>query len=303
MGRFAGLGSRHNVRHWGCGAKELRISQASYRRFYYYLTCDERTGDAMHEVADADLTLLDIDPMRLAAPLDEIDRKHPARARGGPDWLALVSNWMTEWERTGSTEYRDKIYAGMDCIAEMPYGFLTGPDNLFWYDPADNKLYPVSDDPYGTYNLTTIMGGAEVIFELNQIIDHPGWDRAWLQYCRLYRAPREVIKKDMRTGTEGADGSYARPDRLAGYVYWRTGNEAFVEPALRGVIGRWGLPDLEPERVSGPEVLSPVDEIPRVSTNTAAQSSLIAIQVLQMCGDRLPHDVPEQQDPVPFRQR
>ena len=29
------------MRHWGCGAKEVRISQAAYRRFYYYLTTDE----------------------------------------------------------------------------------------------------------------------------------------------------------------------------------------------------------------------------------------------------------------------
>ena len=53
-GRFAGLGSRHNVRHWGCGAKEARISQAAFRRFYYYLTTDERTGDLMREVVDVD---------------------------------------------------------------------------------------------------------------------------------------------------------------------------------------------------------------------------------------------------------
>jgi hypothetical protein len=68
LGRFAHLGSRHNVRHWGCGAKEARISQAALRRFYHYLTTDERTGDVMHEQADADLTYLDIDPMRLASP-------------------------------------------------------------------------------------------------------------------------------------------------------------------------------------------------------------------------------------------
>ncbi len=54
LGRFAGLGSRHNVRHWGCGAKEARISQAAYRRFFYYLTTDERAGDLMRAVVDAD---------------------------------------------------------------------------------------------------------------------------------------------------------------------------------------------------------------------------------------------------------
>ena len=26
LGQFVGLGSRHNVSHWGCGAKEARIS-------------------------------------------------------------------------------------------------------------------------------------------------------------------------------------------------------------------------------------------------------------------------------------
>lgn len=29
IGPNAGLGSRHNVSHWGCGAKEARISQAA----------------------------------------------------------------------------------------------------------------------------------------------------------------------------------------------------------------------------------------------------------------------------------
>jgi hypothetical protein len=302
MGRFAGLGSRHNVRHWGCGAKELRISQASFRRFYYYLTCDERTGDAMHQVADADLKLLEVDPMRLASPITEDQKKYPARARGGPDWLAAISNWMTEWERTGNTKYRDKIYAGMDCIAAMPYGFLSGPDNLFGYDPATNKLYTLTDDPYGTYNLTTIQGGAEVVFELNELIDHPGWQKAWLQYCRLYNAPREVIKKDMETGGEGEDGSYARPDRLAAYVYMKTGNEAFVKPAVNRILGRGRLLPLEPEEIKGPDVLNPVDELPWVSTNGTAQSSLIAIEVLEMCADKLPTEVPEP-EPRPDWQR
>lgn len=292
-GRFAGLGSRHNVRHWGGGAKELRISQAFFRRFYYYLTCDERTGDIMHEVADADLTLEKLDPMRLARPITEAEKKYPARIRGGPDWLAAVGNWMTEWERTGNTKYRDKIYTGMDCIAGMPYGFLTGPENLFGYDPETGRLYPLTDDPFGTYNLTTIQGGAEVVFDLNGFIDHKGWDKAWLQYCRLHDAPEEVVRQDMKTGREGKDGSYAERGRLAAYVYWRTGNKAFIEPAVKGLVGRWGLPNLETRKIDGPDVLKPVDEIPFVSTNWAAQFSLTAIEVLEMCGDALPEEVPE----------
>ena len=86
LGRFAGLGSRHNVRHWGCGAKEARISQAAYRRFLYYLTTDERAGDLMREVADADFKTLDFDPMRLASPLtrdESVSRRACAAVRIG----------------------------------------------------------------------------------------------------------------------------------------------------------------------------------------------------------------------------
>lgn len=37
-GPFAGLGSRHNVVHWGDGAKEARVSGSSLKRPFYYLT-------------------------------------------------------------------------------------------------------------------------------------------------------------------------------------------------------------------------------------------------------------------------
>ena len=40
--------------------------------------------------------------------------------RIGPDWFALAGNWMTEWERTGETKWRDRILAGVDSIMAMP---------------------------------------------------------------------------------------------------------------------------------------------------------------------------------------
>ena len=49
IGPYAPLGSRHNVQHWGDGAKEMRISQALLKRPYYYLTTDERTGETVAE--------------------------------------------------------------------------------------------------------------------------------------------------------------------------------------------------------------------------------------------------------------
>ncbi|MGA3240128.1 MAG: Tat pathway signal sequence domain protein [Bryobacteraceae bacterium] len=286
LGRFAGLGSRHNVRHWGCGAKEARISQAAYRRFYYYLTTDERAGDLMRAVVDADYKSLEIDAMRLASPLTA-PNPYPARVRGGPDWLAFVGNWMTEWERTGETKYRDKIIAGMDSIAKMPYGFMTGPNQLYGYDPATGKLYPMVEDGFGHYNLTVIMGGAEVIFELNELIDHPGWKKAWLQYCRLMSASKDVVARDMTSGAEGADARFADPGRLAGYVYMQTKEAAFATKAWSGVMGG-RRPTYMTTAFQGPEVLNPIDEVTGISTNSVSQGCLQAIEVLAMCGDQMP---------------
>jgi len=287
LGPWEGLGSRHNVRHWGCGAKESRISQAAYRRFYYYLTADERTGDRMRAVVDVDYKLLTLDPMRLASPQTK-PIAWPARVRGGPDWLAFVGNWMTEWERTGETKYRDKIIAGMDSIAAMPYGFLQGPNQLYGYDPKTGKMGVIVEDGFGAYNLTTIMGGAEVVFELNDLIDHAGWKKAWRQYGLLVHAGKAVVTRDNSTGTEGADGQFAQYGRLAAYAYLTASNPAFRNAALAKKA--WSLvrmPTFATTHFDAPAVLHPIDEIPGMGTNGTAQNCLETIELLAMVGDQL----------------
>src|SRR5471032_1875423 len=294
LGRFAGLGSRHNVRHWGCGAKEARISQAAYRRFYYYLSTDERVGDVMREMLNADFKTVDYDPMRLAQPITEAEKKiAPTRVRVGPDWFAFLGNWMTEWERTGDTKWRDKILAGVQSLDAMPLGLRTGRNLLFGYDPATGKLSQLNDEA-GTYNLATIMGGAEVVFELNLMLDDERWQKLWLQYCRLYSAPREVIVRDMTTDTEGADASYARDGRLAAYVYLKTGNEAFLQHAIASLAaGGGGGRCAAIRKIKGPDVLNPVDDGP-ANTNGSAQDGLETITMLGMIGDKLPAELPPQ---------
>jgi hypothetical protein len=295
LGPLAGLGSRHDVRHWGDGAKEARISQAGYHRFYYYLTTDERTGDVMRDVLNADYKTIEFDPMREARPITAREKAiAPTRVRLGPDWLAFIGNWMTEWERTGDTRWRDKIMAGVDSMAAMPLGMRTGRNLLMGYDPATGKLYQL-DDQAGTYNLATIMGGAEVAFQLSQMLDNPTWDKLWLQYCRLYSAPRDMIIRDMKTGAEGMDGKYARDGRLAGWVFYKTGNEAFKQVALNALLehgrDRRGEGGGSLRHVGGPEVLNPVDE-GFGGTNGAAQNGLETITMLGFVGAYLPAEMP-----------
>jgi hypothetical protein len=296
IGPFAGLGSRHNVRHWGCGAKEARISQAAYRRYYYYLTADERTGDIMREMLISDFAATEWDPMRLAQPITEREKAiAPGRVRLGPDWFAFIGNWMTEWERTLDPKWRAKIDAGIASLDAMPLGLRTGRNLVMGYDPDTGKLYQLSDEA-GTYNLSTIMGGAQVIFELSEMLDDERWNRLWLQFCRVYDAPKDIVLRDMDTLSEGLDAEYLCRQqggpRLAAYLYQKTGNRAFGEAAIRQLAGRRGISSLDLATIDASEAVKVLQEA-RVGTNGAAQSGLNMIEVLEMCADLLPTELPE----------
>ena len=165
---------------------------------------------------------------------------------------------MTEWELTGDNKWRDKIVAGMDSIVAMPFGFLDGPNQFYGYDPETGKLY-ARENEVGTYNLDTIMGGGEVVFELNTLIDHPGWKKAWDQYCRLHTARRDIVEHDKATSTEGTDGQCAPPGRLAAYLYMLTRNPAYAKKAWSGVR----IPAMTTAQLKGPDVVTPIEDVKR----------------------------------------
>lgn len=321
LGPMLGLGSRHNVVKWGDGSKEGRISQAAHWRPFYYLTTDERIGDVMREQLQADRAMVRYDPMRLAQPVLPQDPKYPGRIRLGPDWYVLAGNWMTEWERSGDVKWRDRILAGVDSILQMPYWLRSGVRNglnpdlgggrigplkgrgsmTVGYDPASGKLMPIPDPVEHAqvpvlYNLSTIQGGAEVMFELVPLLGRKDFATAWLQYARLGEAPAEVLLKDKTTGSEGAGAEYVEKaqggPRLAAYAYAQTKNPAFARIAVAN-MARWR--GAVPVALGGADVLNPTGEAAGVSTNDAAQSGLTMIESLALLGDALPDELP----PVP----
>lgn len=164
LGKYAMLGTRHNVRHWGCGAKEARISMAGHHRFYYYLTGDERIGDVMDFVKDADYATLVRDPM--GNHFEKVQGY--AHIRTGPDWSSFVSNWMTRWERFGDTKYRDKILTGLNSIKEAPNRLASG--STFLYDPHDNIMRYLGEGNY-QYHMVICFGGPETWFELADLLE------------------------------------------------------------------------------------------------------------------------------------
>lgn len=236
IGPHAGLGSRHNVIHWGCGAKESRISEAWWNRFMYYLTADDRLGDIMHEVADADTLLYTLDPMRLAQPRDLYPCSAPARLRIGPDWLGYVSNWMTEWERFGKPNeqsrnyYKSKIITGMSSIAALRHGIFSGPKALGYYPDSGRITNECDSTVMNTNHLITIMGGFELINELELSIDHKPFFATWLDHAARYKMMAKKITKS----------KFLIP-RLSAYAGWRLGDEQLKATAWDDLLNHLPL--------------------------------------------------------------
>jgi hypothetical protein len=280
IGPWKGLGSRHNVRHWGDGAKEVRISQSLFKRFYYYLTTDERVGDLMNEEIDADQALLNVDPVR-ELPGISSDKLSPTHVRIGPDWLALVSNWYTAWERTGDVKFRDRIEAGMNSITAMPGKIMSGEN--YRYDPATHALKQLTKDDK-TPSLLSLFGGPEMNTEIIPVMDDPAWTAAWLAYC---------------AHDNGREADHARLTAYAAYVTKdpKLGASAW-EQLFR--LGPGASPTrFNSHKVDGANVAEAVDEIRNVSTNGTAQWCLNAIELLEMVPDSMPNKVGPQTRPEP----
>ncbi len=277
LGRFQGLGTRHNVRHWGDSAKEMRISQAALKRFYYYLTTDERTGDLMNEVIDSDERLLTVDAMRKEVPKSA----YPTHIRVGPDWMAAAGNWFAAWERTEDPKYRDRIVTGMKNIAAMKGQLFSGI--VHGYDPSDKTLYQLSDTP--TVNVfVALMGGPELFMELNPVIDLPEWNETWLRFCRYAQASPNEQTKEIGAPIRNSTGwTYAR---MTAYAARALRDPKLAAQAWASVLKQ--DPPFVPRRYTGIDVINPVDESPKLVTNEAAQWCLSIIEMLELIGDQVP---------------
>src|ERR1700752_954111 len=186
-----------------------------------------------------------------------------------------------------------------------------GGAQVVGYDIATGKLTAVRDPLTKTplpasYNLATIMGGGEVMFELVPLLGRKDFATAWLQYCRIGGAPAEVLTRDRTTGNEGSDARYILSEqsgpRLAAYAYAHTKSPAFAQKAIDGGVQRGGG-YANPKLLTGPDVLNPAEEALEVSTNDAAQTGLTTTQMLELCKDQLPNEAPVRRPREPRRRQ
>jgi hypothetical protein len=299
LGRFAGLGSRHNVVPWGDGSKQLRVSTAENLRFMYYLTADERLGDLMREELNADRVAGTIPVERKVsqAMSDVTGKPYPMNFLTGIEWTSIASAWLTEWERTGDTKYRDKLITGMKSIAALPHGWMSAGGG---YYPATGQFVKRDDDFYMS-PLSASFGGFEVNAELLQLLDVPAYEKTWLDYCKYYNT--DLAEKRKAFGPDfpqeyGKLNLTQAHSRLTAYAAWKLKDPDLARRAWSEFFSGAGagmkvLPGPFPmQHVTGPTVLSPVDEVGatkfEVSTNAVVGFGLSGIDCLALIPDQLP---------------
>jgi hypothetical protein len=290
LGPYKGFGTRHGVQHWGDSSKQPRVSNAAFRRIYYYLTADDRCGDLMHALLDADYTLQRVEIGRkVNARMSQPGFNSGARADAplpagqvyaefGTVWGSLVAAWYTEWERTGNTKWRDRIVAGMRSIADMKTGWFAGgaPFELAtgrFVGPGAQVRMSVLNGVFGVFEIHT---------ELLDLIDEPKYRECWLDYCALFNAPEADIQ--VKTGQPGGKrGLRTAHSRFTAYAAVQRKDPALAKRAWSEFWeaddeGYDGFARDEVRRISGPDVLRPVNEMATVRTNGVAQWSLAAIE-------------------------
>ncbi|KZZ87348.1 hypothetical protein AAP_05729 [Ascosphaera apis ARSEF 7405] len=295
-GKWNGLGTRHSVQHFSDSAKQVRITQPQYRKYFYFLSGgDERVGELLDEALDADKTFDVLDDQRKVRTDGWVPKPgEPVSITLGTDWSSLAAGWLIEWERRGKRweEARMKLTNAAAGIGNMKYGFLSGYGLLHI---NNGSMGPAPADPenkgYINVNqLNAVFGLLEVVSEM---VDYygdklpKGFDKAFLQYCEYYHSTAAI--QNATFGSSWTENTlFQGHSRLEAYYAWRTDNATAATKAWNDF---WNPPDQLDFRantpwnttfVNGSDVLIPVEEAPWLSTNSAAQYGLAAIQDLHL---------------------
>ncbi|OLZ60547.1 Tat pathway signal sequence domain protein [Streptomyces sp. IMTB 2501] len=289
LGTWAGLGTRHGVQHFGDSAKQQRIANTTYRRFYYFLTADERVGDLMHANVDSDETFLVLDPQRKVRTAPYTPDRHALSIGFGTDWSGLVSAWLAEWERRGPKweKARARVLSTMEGIAAQPNGFVQGSG---LYD-LDTGRFAVAGQPVvSVSHLSAVFGLNELCAELIHLVDMPAFKSAYLDYCRYFNATKAEQKA--RYGSDfGTLLLFQGHSRLDAYAAVQTGDATLAQRAWTKFYGSDGYTESSPwqtTRLTGPVTLVEGAEASWVSSNDTALYGLAAIENLALLGDRMP---------------
>lgn len=292
FGDLKGLGSRHNVVHWGDACKEPRIAMAGHHKaLYYILGGDARIGDVLDDVKDADFSSLNMDPLRYFYKKEEM--KMPTHARSGPDWSTYCSNWYTEWERTGNEHYRDKILTGINDLKKAPMRMISGSN--FEYDPETGHLGYIGESAAGGSHLAVCMGGPQTWIELESLLGDSEFKDMLIQYGKFYFLPVEEKRRISNGLINGSGFDYPyMASALCAYAARETNDEKLAyqvwQVLIHSLAGKNKKDNFDINLVKNYFNTETLEELFWVSTNFTAQWCLNVIIALEFTKDMIKSD-------------
>ncbi|KAL1640453.1 hypothetical protein SLS58_006951 [Diplodia intermedia] len=292
LGKYKGLGTRHGVQHWSDSCKQARISNALYRRYFYYLSGgDERVGDLMEETLETEKTFLTLDPYRKVRKDRDTYRPDPTALTIslGTDWSALAAAWFIEWERRGPKwkEAKNKLLTTIKGIGSLRNGFVTGQVT---YNLLTGEISPPAEDPENNgvvkiSHLSAMFGLFEIcsdILDSLEVDTPPGFKKAWLDYCYYFNAPAE--EQIARFGVSFGNLQLRQGhSRLTAYASRELVDSSLATRAWNELLFSDGYTVDAPwitQKVNG----HGVEEAPWISTNITSLYGLAAIQNLAIIG-------------------
>jgi hypothetical protein len=267
IGPFAPMGSRHNVNHWGDGAKQPRASHAMLKRYMYYLSGgDERLGDLMREQLDADLTYaklqqfngshyvptteppyyrLDGNP---AAPTPDQLAAMPTPTRGGRGGAPAPE------QTYGDGKPMEPRYSNVNFNLEwISYSINWATEwertgDPIWRDRVLAGMKTIAaranGGPLGANYFDIIFGGPEIMFEMKQMFDVPEF---WEGFAKVMEAVSQSAGGQMTNARGAAYAAAARNSQQYGNLAWNNlvGNADITKPIPQN-------PKIEPPIVLNP---------------------------------------------------
>jgi hypothetical protein len=193
IGPLKGIGTRHNVKHWGCANHEIRQSMAGNKRYYHLISGDERTREIIlsecTEVGNAIIFLRNQQGKDTAVYIEKRgngkceEKEIPATL--GPHLSSFFWNWLSIWEFTGSKKHRDMIIKGVEYMINQnqPYG-LAGKSMSYKINIDTGQLKLVKHT--GKPPMANIFGSSEIWMELADLLNMKKWKETLGKYGYLH---------------------------------------------------------------------------------------------------------------------
>lgn len=202
-GNFRGVGTRHNVNHWGCGDKEWRVSMPLVKRLHYYLTSDPWTREVMESTI-------------------EVYQSYERTSGTAPSMSSALAGLMVKYELTGDA-------ADLQALRNMAdvYARAVREDghfvNAVHVNIATGEGEPIFDGKTmdGRYFFLETFGAQHTLVEVAELLDHDALKQAIIRHADLCLA---------NAATPPATPHYARVGASLPFVasawHW-TGEERF----------------------------------------------------------------------------